>query len=39
MKRSAYAGFFLQIPHGGKQINKQLVGAEYTFPQDVWLVL
>lgn len=39
MKHFAYAGFFLQIPHGGKKINKQLVGAEYTFPQDVWLVL
>lgn len=26
---------FCKIPQAGKQINKQLVGAEYTFPKEV----
>lgn len=38
MKCFAYAGFLLQIPQGGKQINKQLVASEYSFPMDVWLI-
>lgn len=39
MKCFACAGFFLQTLQGGKQINKQLVASECTFPMDVGLVL